>query len=109
MKAETNNFSHNLMTVDLTEEEVQKLGYKSEADEIEKFVLANCQELAKEKWLCPLSGKKFKAPEFVRKHIFNKFKDDVDQVRRTKYLIGRATLPYFYASSRRLEVVQSKC
>ena len=34
--------------VDLSEEEVQKLGYKSEADEIEKFVLANCQELAKE-------------------------------------------------------------
>ena len=39
------------------------------------------QELAKEKWLCPLSGKKFKAPEFVRKHIFNKFQNEVDQVR----------------------------
>ena len=85
----TYNLSHYPTTVDLTEEEVQKLGYKSEADEIEKFVLANCQELAKEKWLCPLSGKKFKAPEFVRKHIFNKFKDDVDQV-RTNMLIGRA-------------------
>ena len=33
---------------------------------------ANTQELAKDKWLCPISGKKFKGPEFVRKHIFNK-------------------------------------
>lgn len=28
--------------------------------EIDKFVQANTRELAKDKWLCPLSGKKFK-------------------------------------------------
>lgn len=48
---------------------------------MEKFVQANTQELAKDKWLCPLSGKKFRGPEFVRKHIFNKHGDKVDEVK----------------------------
>jgi hypothetical protein len=29
---------------------------KNEEEEVEKFVMANTQELAKDKWLCPLSG-----------------------------------------------------
>ena len=45
-------------------------------------MLANTQELAKDKWLCPLSGKKFKGPEFVRKHIFNKQADKVEEVKK---------------------------
>ena len=49
--------------------------------ETEKFVEANTQELAKDKWLCPLSGKKFRGPDFVRKHIFNKHMDKVEAVR----------------------------
>ena len=28
--------------------------------QVEKFLVANTQELGKDKWLCPLSGKKFK-------------------------------------------------
>ena len=50
--------------------------------EMEKFVTANTQELAKDKWLCPLSGKKFKGPEFVRKHIFNKHGEKIDEVKQ---------------------------
>lgn len=50
--------------------------------EVEKFILANMQELAKDKWLCPLSGKKFKGPEFVRKHILAKHMDKVDEVKQ---------------------------
>ena len=50
-------------------------------NETEKFVEANTQELAKDKWLCPLSGKKFRGPDFVRKHIFNKHMDKVEAVR----------------------------
>jgi hypothetical protein len=49
---------------------------------VEKFIQANTQELAKDKWLCPLSGKKFKGPEFVRKHIFNKHAEKVDEVKK---------------------------
>lgn len=49
---------------------------------MEKFVAANTQELAKDKWLCPLSGKKFKGPDFVRKHIFNKHAEKIEEVRR---------------------------
>ena len=67
---------------DLTEEESGKLGMKDEEDEVEKFVQANTQELGKDKWLCPLSGKKFKGPDFVRKHIFNKHGEKVDEVKK---------------------------
>ena len=49
---------------------------------MEKFVTANTQELAKDKWLCPISGKKFKGPEFVRKHIFNKHGEKVEEVKQ---------------------------
>lgn len=48
--------------------------------EVEKFVQANTQELSKDKWLCPLSGKKFKGPDFIRKHIFNKHAEKVNEV-----------------------------
>ena len=58
-----------------------RLGLRKEEDEIEKFIKANMQELDSEKWLCTLSGKKFKAPEFVRKHIFNKWGEKVDEVK----------------------------
>ena len=63
--------------VDLTDDDANKLGMKNEDDEVEKFVQANTQELGKDKWLCPLSGKKFKGPDFVRKHIFNKHSEKV--------------------------------
>lgn len=44
----------------LSEEEARKMGRKDPEEEVEKFVNANTQELGKDKWLCPLSGKKFK-------------------------------------------------
>lgn len=44
----------------LSEEEAQKMGKKDPEQEVENFVTANTQELGKDKWLCPLSGKKFK-------------------------------------------------
>lgn len=46
------------------------------------FLQANTQELGKDKWLCPLSGKKFKGPDFVRKHIFNKHAEKVEEVKK---------------------------
>ena len=36
------------------------LGPKDIDTEVEKFIKSNTQELGKDKWLCPLSGKKFK-------------------------------------------------
>ena len=68
--------------VKLTDEELNKLGAKAPDSEVEKFVVSNTQELSKDKWLCPLSGKKFKGPEFVRKHIFNKHGEKVDEVKK---------------------------
>jgi len=67
---------------DLTDEEAAKLGMKNEEDEVEKFIQANTQELGKDKWLCPLSGKKFKGPDFVQKHIHNKHGEKVDEVKK---------------------------
>ncbi|XP_054736326.1 serrate RNA effector molecule homolog isoform X2 [Anastrepha obliqua] len=69
-------------TTTVEEEELKNLGCKDAEVEVEKFVQANTQELAKDKWLCPLSGKKFKGPEFIRKHIFNKHTEKVDEVRK---------------------------
>ncbi|KAH8372799.1 hypothetical protein KR009_005134 [Drosophila setifemur] len=69
-------------TVLLSVEDIKDLGSKDAETEVEKFVQANTQELAKDKWLCPLSGKKFKGPEFIRKHIFNKHAEKVDEVRK---------------------------
>jgi hypothetical protein len=62
--------------------ELERLGRKDEDAEIEKFIVANTQELSKDKWLCPLSGKKFKGPDFVRKHILNKHNEKVDEVKQ---------------------------
>uniref|UniRef100_A0A673BZT7 Serrate, RNA effector molecule n=1 Tax=Sphaeramia orbicularis TaxID=375764 RepID=A0A673BZT7_9TELE len=66
----------------LSEEEAVKMGRKDPEEEVEKFVSANTQELGKDKWLCPLSGKKFKGPEFVRKHILNKHGDKIEEVKK---------------------------
>ncbi|OCT59605.1 serrate RNA effector molecule homolog A isoform X1 [Xenopus laevis] len=66
----------------LSEDESIKMGKKDPEQEVEKFVAANTQELGKEKWLCPLSGKKFKGPEFVRKHIFNKHAEKIEEVKK---------------------------
>ncbi|XP_038132776.1 serrate RNA effector molecule homolog isoform X1 [Cyprinodon tularosa] len=66
----------------LSEEEAVRLGKKNPEQEVEKFLASNTQELSKDKWLCPLSGKKFKAPEFVRKHILNKHGEKVTAVRQ---------------------------
>ncbi|XP_061658996.1 serrate RNA effector molecule homolog isoform X1 [Syngnathoides biaculeatus] len=66
----------------LSEEEAVKMGRKDPAEEVEKFISANTQELGKDKWLCPLSGKKFKGPEFVRKHILNKHGDKIEEVKK---------------------------
>lgn len=66
----------------LSDEDALKLGKKDAEQEVEKFLSTNTQELSKDKWLCPLSGKKFKAPEFVRKHILNKHGDKVTAVKQ---------------------------
>lgn len=63
-------------------DELKNMGSKDCEAEVEKFVQANTQELSKDKWLCPLSGKKFKGPDFIRKHIFNKHAEKVDEVRK---------------------------
>ncbi|XP_032591138.1 serrate RNA effector molecule homolog isoform X2 [Drosophila grimshawi] len=97
-------------TVQLSDENIKELGAKNPEKEVEKFVQANTQELAKDKWLCPLSGKKFKGPEFIRKHIFNKHEEKVDEVRKevqyfNNYLRDpkRPQLPEHPGSSKRTE------
>jgi len=66
----------------LNDDECKVFGMKDDETETEKFITANTQELGKEKWLCPLSGKKFKGPEFVRKHILNKHGDKLEEVKQ---------------------------
>jgi len=49
--------------------------------------VSNMQELGKDKWLCPLSGKKFKGPEFVRKHILTKHTDKIEEVKKEVFYL----------------------
>jgi len=65
----------------LSEEESNRIGARNEEQEIERFMESSMQELESDKWLCTLSQKKFKAPEFVRKHISNKFGHKIDEVK----------------------------
>lgn len=60
----------------------RKLGIKEHKDEIDKFIKVNTQELAPDRWLCPLSGKRFKGPEFIRKHLFYKHMDKIMDVKK---------------------------
>ncbi|XP_064382724.1 serrate RNA effector molecule homolog [Halichondria panicea] len=66
----------------LSETEINKLGKKDPEAEEERFVELNTQKLAESKYLCPLSGKKFKGPDYVRKHIFNKHMDKVEDFKQ---------------------------
>jgi len=67
--------------VEIKADLLTKLGFRNENEEIEKFISANTQEVEADKWLCTLSQKKFKAPEFVRKHIQNKYGEKIDEVK----------------------------
>jgi len=69
-------------TIELTEDEIVKLGLRDEEAEVEKFIQENTQEISSDKWLCPLSGKKFKGPDFIRKHLLNKHIERLDEVRQ---------------------------
>lgn len=63
-------------------ETAKKLGLKDRRKEVEKFIENNTQMLAVDRWLCPLSGKKFKGPEFIRKHLFYKHMDKIGEVKK---------------------------
>ena len=101
----TSNFENKLrhfldMKDRLSREELIKLGLKDQDTELEKFVLANTQELGKDKWLCPLSGKKFKGPDFVRKHIFNKHAEKVEEQKkevRNLFFISLSSIFRFFS------------
>ncbi|CAI4228643.1 unnamed protein product [Auanema sp. JU1783] len=73
---------HLVHTDYITDEELAKLGKKDGEKEVELFIEANTVELAKDKWLCPLSGKKFKGPEFIRKHLLTKHEDKLNEVKQ---------------------------
>lgn len=60
--------------------ELEKLGKRDPEKSVEDFINSNCVEQAKDKWLCPLSGKKFKAPEFIQKHLHSKYQDKLDEI-----------------------------
>ena len=59
------------------------------------FYKLNCVEEEPGKFRCPLSGKLFRDPVFVRKHIDNKHAADVLKARARP--LGRKYLEYFLA------------
>ncbi|KJH52847.1 Arsenite-resistance protein 2 [Dictyocaulus viviparus] len=65
----------------VTPDEMEKMGKKDGDKEVEAFIQANTVELSQDKWLCPLSGKKFKGPDFIRKHLTSKHEEKLREVR----------------------------
>jgi len=65
----------------LSDLEVTALGIRDEDQEVERFIRANIQEIKPGRFLCPLSGKKFKGEDYVRKHIESKFGGRLEEVR----------------------------
>lgn len=55
---------------DTKNEKLVTMALKDVDTEIDKFVQANTRELAKDKWLCPLSGKKFKGLFAISNRVF---------------------------------------
>lgn len=91
----------------LSKEEMEELSVKDAEKEVERFVESNTKKLSEDKWLCPLSGKKFKGPDFIRKHIFNKHAEKVEEVKKdveyfNNYLLDnkRPSLPEHPSTSR---------
>ncbi|XP_062384612.1 serrate RNA effector molecule homolog [Sardina pilchardus] len=66
----------------LSVDEAGKLGRKHPFQEVEKFLRANTRELDRDKWKCVLCEKKFKGPEFVRKHLLSRHGEQVEEVRK---------------------------
>lgn len=52
-------------SVQLSEKELDKLGKRKPEEEVEKFIQENTKEIKADKWLCPLSGKKFKGKNLI--------------------------------------------
>ncbi|VDO28920.1 unnamed protein product [Haemonchus placei] len=81
-----NGFNHRLegglmQASYVTPDEMEKMGKKDGDKEVEAFIQANTVELSQDKWLCPLSGKKFKGPDFIRKHLTSKHEEKLREVR----------------------------
>ncbi len=59
----------------------KRLGVKDLKEEIDKFIAVNTKQVDKEIWLCVLSGKKFKSPEYVKKHLETKHREKLVEIR----------------------------
>ena len=66
----------------VTEEDAIKLGKQDPEEEVKKFIEKNTEFLSPGKYFCPLSKKKFKGPEFVRKHIENKYPENLESIQK---------------------------
>ena len=65
----------------LPESEAQSLGLRDAQIEADAEVNRLVREDNKEKYKCEVCQKMFKGPEFVKKHIYNKHADAVDEIK----------------------------
>ena len=66
----------------LSETEQKQLGKRNSQEEVENFIYQHTFEKKPgEKYVCKITKKKFTAPEYVRKHIFTRCGDKLDEVR----------------------------
>lgn len=82
IEAQKNRIDLFLEKPTLSEAEQKQLGKRNAEEEVENFIYQHTFEKKPgEKYVCKLTKKRFTAPEFVRKHIFNRCGDKLDEVR----------------------------
>ena len=59
----------------------RRLGLREPAEACAAFITANCLQIDEQVWLCPISDKRFKGPDYVRKHIETKHAEKLAEVR----------------------------
>jgi hypothetical protein len=62
-------------------EVAKRMGLRDPAQECVEFIATNCHQIEKDVWYCPLSDKRFKGPDYVRKHIETKHPEKLAEVR----------------------------
>lgn len=66
----------------LTEKEAKTLGLTTEEEAVKQFIKDNTKNPKEDKYECAIEKKKFKAPEFVEKHIHNKHQNLIEDTKK---------------------------
>lgn len=68
--------------VSVSQEEANLLGFITEEEAVKQFIKDNTKNPKQEKYECAIERKKFRGPEFVEKHIYNKHQNLIEDTKK---------------------------